>query len=58
MLGLDSVEEKRLRRVIIDATSPEVRLDAILDRTLLLRQIRLESEELVRLESDPTTLGA
>jgi hypothetical protein len=50
LIDLQREEEKRLRSLIIETTSSEVRLEAILDLEDLLHQIKLKLSDLAKLE--------
>ena len=51
LIDLQREEEKRLRSLIIETTSSEVRLEAILDLEELLHQIKLKLNNLAKLEA-------
>jgi hypothetical protein len=51
LIDLHRQEETRLRSLIIETKSPNVRLETILDLKRLLHQIRLRMEDLANLEA-------
>jgi hypothetical protein len=57
LIDLQREEEKRLRSLIMETTSPTIRLDAILDLEQLLHQIEMRGYDLASLEAQRVSVS-